>query len=93
MDSRKKVTVGWLDRRGKFREVFGYQAHLCYADSIGKSEETLEDMGWVKVTHQFDGKPLAIWTADRLTKAQVKYLVDVGFDVDEDSFIGYITQE
>ena len=86
------IKYGWLDRRGIFRET-GEFGHTDYAESLGKDEEDLEQLGWVKITWSMSvSKNIAIWEVDRLTKAQVSYLNSIGFDVDENS-IGYQIRE
>lgn len=88
-----RIKYGWIDKRGVFRET-GFYGHDDYAESLGTTEEALEKAGWVKVTFSDSiSKNVAIWESDRLTKAQVNCLHELGFlEVEADS-IGYFVLE
>jgi len=72
-------TTGWIDRDGNFYPC-GYGEHVKFSEKIGFTEQELEQKGWVKVTHLNNNNENMFVAVKRLSEAQEKYLIDIGFD-------------
>ena len=71
--------TGWLDRDAKFYP-FSYGEHIKFSEKIGSTEQELENKGWVKITHQYNNNESVFVATKKISEAQEKYLIELGFD-------------